>query len=153
MKRILAIGIGSLIMKDDGIGSRVAEALRTSLQEHDILSFSGETDFAACFHKIRPDDFLILIDATSLGREPGSIEIMPLRETLQNRGRLCAQHDFSLFDVLFLLYPDIEGFFIGIEAVETGFGLELSDELGRRFEPICSAVLAAVIQIKKCVNR
>ena len=36
MKRVLVIGIGSLVMRDDGIGSRVVEAIAESLREHDM---------------------------------------------------------------------------------------------------------------------
>ena len=48
MKRIVVIGIGSLIMRDDGVGSRVVDAIESSLREHDIAAFVGETDFQCC---------------------------------------------------------------------------------------------------------
>ncbi len=149
MKRILVIGIGSLIMKDDGIGARVVNAIQSGLLEHDIGAVVGETDFQFCIDEILPDDFLIVIDAMAPDTMPGSLELMPLSEALMFRAKLRAQHEFSLFDAISLQEPEPEGCLIGIEAAEIGFGLELSEPLNQRFEQICSEVFRAVIKIKE----
>ena len=149
MKRILVIGIGSLIMKDDGIGARVVEAIEDRLREHNIVSLVGETDFQYCFDEIKPEDFLIIIDAMAQGREPGNIDIMLLCDALKNRSKLPAQHEFSLLDLVELHYPKIQGYFIGIEAAEIGFGFELSIPLQKCFEQICTSVLTKVLNIKE----
>ena len=149
MKRILVIGIGSLIMKDDGIGARVVEAIEDRLRERNIVSLVGETDFQYCFDEIKLDDFLIIIDAMSKGREPGSIDIMLLCEALKNRSKFPAQHEFSLLDLIELHYPKMQGYFIGIEAAEIGFSFKLSEPLQKCFEQICTAVLIKILNIKE----
>jgi len=149
MKRVLIIGIGSLVMRDDGIGSRVVEAIEGSLREHDIPSFVGETDFQCCFDEIRPDDLVIIIDAMAQGKEPGSMDIMLLSDALKDRGKLRTQHEFSLFDLIELHAPQTTGYFIGIEAAEIGFGFDLSKPLNERFEQICTNVLSTIIIIKE----
>ena len=149
MKRILVIGIGSLVMRDDGIGARVVKAIEKDLQKHDIASFVGETDFQCCFDEIKPDDFVIIIDAMSQGREPGSIEVILLSDALKNRGKLRTQHEFSLFDLIDLNNSKMPGYFIGIEAAEIGFGFEISKSLREHFKQICSDVLNIVLTIKE----
>ena len=149
MKRVLVIGIGSLVMRDDGIGSRVVEAIESSLQEHDILCFVGETDFQYCFDEIKPDDLVIIIDAMARGGTPGSMDITLLSDALKNRGKLRTQHDFSLFDLIELHAPKTRGYFVGIEAAEIGFGFDLSAPLKECFEQICNDVLSEVISIKE----
>ena len=149
MKRILVIGIGSLVMRDDGIGSRVVKAIENDLQKHDITSFVGETDFQCCFDEIKPDDFVIIIDAMSQGKEPGDIDVMLLSDALKNRGKLRTQHEFSLFDLIDLHYPEVQGYFVGIEAAEIGFGFELSKSLREHFKQICADVLNIVLNIKE----
>ncbi len=149
MKRVLVIGIGSLVMSDDGIGSRVVEVIQGRLGEHDISAFVGETDFHCCFDEIRPDDLVIIIDAIASGEEPGNIEVMLLSDALKGLGKPQTQHEFSLFDLIKLHAPRTRGFFIGIEAAEIGFGFELSAPLKERFERICEDVLTAVINIKE----
>ena len=149
MKRILVVGIGSLIMKDDGIGAKVVQAIEGSLREHNIASLVGETDFQCCFDAIKPDDFLIIIDAMVQGKEHGSIDVMLLHDALKNRGKHRTQHEFSLFDLIELHYPEMQGYFIGIEAAEIGFGFELSEPLNECFEQICTVILARVLKIKE----
>lgn len=46
-------------------------------------------------------------------------------------------------------YPDIKGYFIGIEAAEIEFGFELSDALRKRFDSICNNVLDEVIKMRE----
>ena len=137
MKRILVIGIGSLVMRDDGIGARVVKAIETDLQKFDIASFVGETDFQSCFDEIKPDDCVIIIDAMSQGKEPGSIDVMLLSDAVKDRGKLRTQHEFSLFDLINLHNSKTQGYFIGIEAAEIGLGFELSKSLTENFKRIC----------------
>lgn len=152
MKRVLVIGIGSLVMMDDGIGSRVVEAIESRLRKYDIASFVGETDFQCCFDEIKPGDLVVIIDAMAQGNQSGSICIMPLSEALENRSKFRSQHEFSLFDLIELHAPKTQGYFIGIEPAKIGFGFGLSAPLKERFEQICSNVLNAVLHIKEHEN-
>lgn len=149
MKRVLVIGIGSLVMRDDGIGSRVVEAIKDRLWEYDIACFIGETDFQCCFDEIKPDDFLIVIDAMAQGKDSGSIAVMLLSDALKSHGELRTQHEFSLFDLIELHNPKMQGYFIGVEVVEIGFGFELSEPLKERFDQICTDVLNRILTIKE----
>lgn len=149
MKRVLVIGIGSLVMRDDGIGSQVVEAIKRRLCKHDIASFVGETDFQRCFDEIKPGDLVVIVDAMAQGNQSGSIDIMPLSVALENRGKFRSQHDFSLFDLIELHAPQTQGYFIGIEPSTIDFGFYLSPPLKERFEQICSDVLNSVLHIKE----
>lgn len=152
MKRIVVIGIGSVIMRDDGIGSKVVKTIEDSLHTNSISSIVGETDFQCCYDEIKSDDFLIIIDAMTQGKEPGSIEVMCLSDALKNRRKLRTQHEFSLFDLIELHYPKIEGYFIGIEAAEIGFGFEFSDPLQKCYDQICDSVLNTILNIKEKIE-
>lgn len=149
MKRILVIGIGSIIMTDDGIGAKVAEVIQDKLNKHDIKVLIGETDVQYCMNEISADDFLVIIDAVIQEKEPGSIEIIPLFDAMKSHVKLHSQHDFSLVDALSMNYPDIKGYFIGIEAAKIEFGFELSDALRKRFNSICNNVFDAIIKMKE----
>lgn len=136
-------------MTDDGIGTRIAEALKNKLIENDIRTIAGETDYEYCFNEISPDDFLIIIDAMSQGKKPGEIEVIPVIDALNERVRIHTQHDFSLFDSISMNYPNIKGYLIGIEAVEIGFGFELSPPLILIFDKLCEDVLNAILKLKE----
>lgn len=149
MRRVLVIGMGSLVMKDDGIGSRVVDAIGPSLREHGVAFLVGETDAQCCFEEIKPGDLVILVDAMVQGKSPGSIDIMLLSEALKKRGKVRTQHEFSLFDLIELHAPETEGYFIGIEVAELDFGFQLSQPLNARFEQICSHVLDTVLNRRR----
>ncbi len=149
MNRLLVVGIGSLIMTDDGIGTKVAEALESKLREYNIRVLKGETDYQYCFDEIQQDDFLVVIDAMAQGKEPGSIEIIPIRDALKERVKIQTQHDFSLFDAVLFNYPYIKGYLIGVEAAEIEFGLELSAPLKLVFDKICSNVFEKILEWKE----
>lgn len=152
MNRMLVIGIGSLIMTDDGIGVRVAKSIQGKLQEHDVSVLIGETDVNYCLNEIRPDDFIIIMDAVMPGNDPGSIELVTLRDAVKGHGRLHSQHDFSLINAVSLNYPDIQGYLIGIEAVEIGFGFDLSIALEERFNRICDHVFNTVVEMVEAMR-
>lgn len=139
-------------MRDDGVGSRVVKAIESSLMEHNISSLVGETDVQCCFDEIKQDDLLIIIDAMDQSKKPGSVDIMLLRDAIKHRGKLRTQHEFSLFDLIELHYPEIQGIFIGIEAAEIGFGFELSKPLQKCFQKICTDVLTKILKIKEEVE-
>lgn len=153
MKRIVVIGIGSVIMRDDGIGSKVVGTIQDNLHTHNITSIVGETDFQCCFDEIKSDDFLIIIDAMDQGNEPGSIDVMLLSDALKIRRKLRTQHEVSLLDLIALHDPEIKGYFIGIEVAEIGFGFELSDPLEQCYEQICDSVLNTILNIKEEMER
>lgn len=149
MRRLLVIGIGSRIMRDDGVGVQVAEVLADSLRRHNVALLIGETDVQCCLDAITPEDVVIILDAMVLGREPGSLEVMSLEDALAHRSGLRTQHECSLLDLITLHAPETQGYLIGIEAAEIGFGLGLSTALQAQFESICAAVLRAVLSIKE----
>ncbi|WMJ76855.1 hydrogenase maturation protease [Sedimentibacter sp. MB35-C1] len=149
---MFVIGIGSCVMRDDGIGSKVVGAIQDNLSTRGIDSLVGETDFQCCFDEIKPEDFLIIIDAMTQEKEPGSVDIMLLSYALKNRRRLRTQHEFSLFDLIDLYHPKSQGYLIGIEAAEIGFGFELSEPLQKSFDKICNIVLTTILNIKEEID-
>jgi hydrogenase maturation protease len=68
--------------------ARGTRTIQGHLQEHKITVIIGETDVPYCLNEIRPDDFLIIIDAVMQGNEPGSVVVFPLRDAVTSRGKL-----------------------------------------------------------------
>lgn len=146
MKRILVIGIGNLLRKDDGIGVKVVSALVEPLKEHGIAALIGETDVPFCLAEIMADDFLILVDAASEGNICGKVVTIPFAEALHCRSNACSPHEYSLFDAIFFSYPQMQGCFIAIEGADFDCGLTLSEPLQQRFGTICEEVLRVILE-------
>lgn len=146
---IKVIGIGNRFMKDDGIAVAVLENIRNKLESMEIEVIIGETDFQYCFHLLKKDDFVIVLDASYSGAPVGSIHSYKLQEAVAEYGETDFQHDMNIFDLIRLYSKPLKGYFIGIEIAETGFGCELSEAMKKKFYDICLEVERIICEIAK----
>ncbi|KNY28964.1 hydrogenase maturation protease [Pseudobacteroides cellulosolvens ATCC 35603 = DSM 2933] len=125
---------------DDGIAIAVLENIKNILESMGIEVIIGETDFQFCFHQLKEDDFVIILDAAHLGTVAGSIHLCKLEEAITAYGETNSQHDMSVYDLMRLYSKPIKGHIIGIEIAEAEFGCEISGTLKRKFDGICLEV-------------
>lgn len=136
-------------MKDDGTAIAVLENIRSKLEAMGIEVIIVETDFQLCFHHIKEDDFVIILDAAYSGAVAGSVHSCRLEEAVTAYGETNSQHDISIFDLMRLYSKPLKGFFIGIEIAEAGFGCELSEALKGKLNEICLEVERIICEIVK----
>ena len=148
---IKAIGIGNRLMMDDGIAIAVLENLKNNLESMRIEVILGETDFQFCFHQLKEDDFVIILDAAYSGAVAGSVHVCKLEEAIAAYGETNSQHDMSIFDLMRLYSKPLKGYFIGIEIAKAELGCELSKALKGIFNDICLEVERIVCEIVKGV--
>ena len=139
-------------MMDDGIAIAVLENLRDKLESVGIEVIMGETDFQFCFHMLKEDDFVIILDAAYSGAVAGSVHSYKLEEAITSYGETNSQHDMSIFDLMRLYLKPLKGYFIGIEIAEAEFGCELSDAIKIKFNAICLEVERNICKILKEVQ-
>ena len=147
MKSIAVIAIGSRIMKDDGIGVWVAEAIESALNKENVDVVIAETDFEYGFYAAKAYDYVFVLDSFVSGNMPGKITVFPLSDAKFHTS-YGSQHDMSL---IHMLVRDVSppGSLIGIEAHEVDFGFGLSQTLQEKFEEICGGVLTEILKIKE----
>lgn len=136
---VKVIGIGNRIMKDDGIGVRIAEDLCDWIKEHGAKVIIGETDAESCFYEIEEDDFLIIIDGTLYGMKPGRVTIEELT-SMKPMYKGYSQHNMSIIELLYRNNQINKGYLIGIEVGEIGFGIEFSKEIQQAYDEILEEV-------------
>jgi hydrogenase maturation protease len=97
---VLILGVGNLLMKDDGFGVHVINELRkypfppiVTLIEAGIVSHQLIPEFHAA-------DFLIFVDAVEAGDTPGSIFRFRPEDMRFMTNIKASLHDMSLIDVL-----------------------------------------------------
>lgn len=144
MKSIAVIAIGSRIMKDDGIGVWVAEAIESTLNEGNVDVVIAETDYEYGFDAAKAYDYVFVLDAMVSNNTPGRITVLPLSDA-KVQTSYASQHDMSLIDML-VRDGNPLGSLIGIEAHEVDFGFGLSQTLQEKFEEICSGVLIEIFK-------
>lgn len=134
---ILVLGLGNILMQDEGIGVRVVEQLRKDYefpQEVEVLD--GGTAGMALYEHVVDRDYLIVIDAVKTGQPAGTIVTLENDEVpafLQNR---VSPHQLALSDILATLkiagekVPTV--IVMGVEPLSLQVGLEMSDVVRKK---------------------
>lgn len=143
------IATGNTLMKDDGIAIAVTEQLKDKLESLGLDVIIIETDCYTCFHSLKSNDFIIILDAMCTGKKPGCIHIYSLDSVLSGRTNNCMQNEMDLLKLMKLYQIYYKGFFIGIEVAELGFGMELSDFHQKNFAQTCEKVEKIIQNIIK----
>ena len=142
--RVAVLGMGNVLLKDEGIGIHVIHYLKDVPNLGPVELVDGGTSPDA-IELIRDADRIIIVDATRGGEEPGAIyRLRP--EELQDL-RPFSIHELNLLDMLWTMNilgdtPNIT--IIGIEPEEIDWGLELSPKLEQRLPRITAVVLEEI---------
>lgn len=136
---MVVVAVGCRLMKDDAIGVLVAEHIRENLNDHGINVVIAETDLGYGMAVLESDDRVIILDAFTSGKKPGSITILSLQEIEADETRPLSQHEHKLTDFIKRPYT-AKGCLVGIEAADLNYGLELSVQLRLLFNDICNSV-------------
>ena len=142
--RTAIVGVGNLLMKDEGIGVHVAHALQQMSLPPDVEVLDCGTSIDTGF-LVEAFDRLVVIDAVKGGEPPGTLYRFHLDEITQEQLLLSA-HGLGLDQALRAAdrgeHPQ-EVIVIGIEPWEIGWGLELTPELSKKIPAIIENVLSS----------
>lgn len=140
---IAVVGIGNILLKDEGVGCHVAHALE-EVPLPDVKVIDGGTS-PNVMQTIEDADKLIIVDAVRGGGMPGEVYRFQLDDITLEQQPFLSLHDISLVDSLLLmrrLYNIGEITIIGIEPKEIEWGLELSPEVREKLPQIVEIILA-----------
>ena len=118
--RLLFVGVGNLLRRDDGVGVVIS---RQIVERPEILSLTVEVsieNYIGKINSLEPHE-LVLIDCMDLGRPPGSYRLLAL-EDLEDI--TFNTHNISLGKLAdFFQYPS---YVLGIQPASLEFGESLS---------------------------
>jgi len=141
------LGMGNILLKDEGIGVHAAHALQEMSLDEGIEVIDGGTS-PDIIPLIEGADKLIVIDAALGGEEPGTIYCFSPEDITTESGGLVSAHQMSFMANLSTMkglgIEPKEVVIIGVEPKEMGWGLEPSPELQERIPEIAKAVLQEV---------
>jgi hydrogenase maturation protease len=139
--QVVVLGIGNVLLRDDGVGLRVLQALERGLETDGRLSFvdGGTIGFMlSALIEQAPD--LLVIDAVRMAAPPGSVRCFE-NEAMDHflTGRRSSVHEIGLSDVLDMArltgkLPRRRAL-IGVEPATVELGEQLSPEVERGVEP------------------
>jgi hydrogenase maturation protease len=145
--KIVVIGVGNLLMKDEGIGIHAVRALQEISLPTDVELIDGGT-LPDLISYTRVGDKIIIIDAARAGGEPGAVYRYRPKDLAVGKGTLTSAHELGVVENLKLMEltgnEPRETVIIGIEPKEIDWGTELSPELQKRLPDIVKAVLREI---------
>jgi hydrogenase maturation protease len=141
--KISVLGIGNLLLRDEGVGVHAVTALKEGYAfRPEIGIIDGGTMGLDLLPYLQDQEKIVVIDATDFGEEPGCVRVLEGRSVyLSQRGRISV-HNLGLSDLLFGLtlacdrVPEV--YLVGVqpESIEMGPGLTgtLQRSMGRVLE-------------------
>ncbi|MDF7826554.1 hydrogenase maturation protease [Pontiellaceae bacterium B12227] len=129
--RIAVVGMGNLLMSDDGIGVHVVHRLMEKQFENVDLIDAG----TAIIHTadcLRGMQHIIVVDALKAGHEPGTIYLMSGDDVFETDYSLSI-HSLGLKTALRFMAPDerpAEWTLVGVEPEKITNGMTLSGPVG-----------------------
>ncbi len=144
---ILVMGLGNLLMSDDGLGSRVISELETRfLPCAQVTLLDGGTLGLDLLPRLEGVDKLLIIDALQMGAAPGAVFRLEGEAVPRAFANKLSVHQMGLQDLLAVaeLVGHLPGelVVIGAQSAAIEMVLELSAPVAATFDRVVSAVLA-----------
>lgn len=147
--RILVLGIGNILLTDEGVGVRVIEALRTSFDFSDnVLLMDGGTLGFGLLDSIMEADSLLVIDAVCAASPPGTVHRLTDNDLHRSLSGNNSLHDVGLAEALTAALmldkrPDVV--ILGIEPENiNNWRTGLTPTIERRIPDLVAAALCEV---------
>lgn len=142
-KKTLVLGLGNIIMGDEGVGVHVVRALAQEALPENVECLDGGTGGFILLEPLQNADSIVLVDATADGNPPGTVTRTTPRFASDYPPTLTA-HDIGVKDLLDAFYMgggtrDIALYTVTIDPQQP-ISLDLS-------EPVLNAQKVAVNQI------
>jgi hydrogenase maturation protease len=156
-RRILILGLGNILLKDEGIGVHVAKELQKQDLPGNVEVIDGGTAGLDVLSLAAGVNKLVIIDALRAGKEPGTIYKTRLnsrqKDSLtktfsQEKQSKISLHQVDLLDALSLsekinVAPE-EIVIIGIEPGDVDYGLEPTERVKQKVPEIIKKVLEEI---------
>jgi len=149
MAELTVLGIGNILMSDDGVGVRVMEAVRDAREwGPDVEFIDGGAGGLGLLNVIEDAQAMVVFDAAEMGLSPGEFRVItPEQASADTQGRI-SMHDAPFLETLalceqFSRRPE-DVVILAIQPKVVDFGREFSDELRGAFADVVAAAESLV---------
>jgi hydrogenase maturation protease len=125
--RTLILGIGNLLLGDEGVGVHVVRAFQREELPENVVTTEAGTAFLDMLPDMEQADRIIIVDAMKGGEAPGTVYRIPF-EACARRENIASLHEFDMARILYMLGrttpPEVVVF--GVEPETIAWGTQLS---------------------------
>jgi len=148
MRKVVVLGMGNLLLKDEGIGVHIAQTMQEMPSPDGIEMEVVDGGTLPDVIPLEGVDKLIVVDAVKGGGEPGTIYRFHPDDIRTEYGITTSLHQVTLLENLWMMerfgYKPNEVIIIGVEPADINSGLELSAGLQERISRIIDIVMNEV---------
>lgn len=143
--KILVLGLGNILLRDEGVGVRVIERLRDRyVFPANVMVLDGGTLGLDLLTYLEEASHVVIVDAIHAGKEPGTLVRLTNDEIPAFLGLKVSPHQVGLQDLLGLArlrgrFPD-EVILWGVQIERLEPGLALSPRVAAQIETLCAHV-------------
>jgi hydrogenase maturation protease len=143
---VTVIGIGNILMKDEGIGVHALRILRERCAfPPNVELVDGGTSGLDLLSYIENRDKVLVMDAVNFGREPGYIGVIENDDVPRKLFEKLSVHHLGLADVLstaqLMGISPKELCVVGVQPKELGVALDMSPEMWDKIELFLDRVI------------
>jgi hydrogenase maturation protease len=139
MKKLLVLGVGNILMMDEGIGVHaIYEFWKTKdrFDESMVEFMDGGTFTQDIFYLFENFEQVLVLDVVRAGKPPGTIYSLDEAQLVQNEKQVLSLHDVDLLDSLDMAEmrghrPTLK--IVGIEPEKIDWGTEMTATLQKAF--------------------
>ncbi|MEW6599890.1 MAG: hydrogenase maturation protease [Nitrospirota bacterium] len=143
----LILGIGNLLLCDEGIGVHAVHALQREGLPPNVIAMEVGTALIDALPEIEKADRIIIIDAMKADHGPGTVYRVPLSKCLKP-DCMASMHGFDISRVLFLAgrtsISDV--IVIGVEPAQIGWGTEPSPQIRNSIPAVIETVMTEIAE-------
>ena len=146
--KIVVIGIGNLLLMDEGIGVHTINELEKHDFPRGVVIYDGGTGGFKLIDLMHGASMVIFIDAVETGKVPGTVTIFKSEDVRSiYHKKKYSLHDTDLMEVIKMTElldnpPEIE--IVGIQPQIINYGTSLSKELTDSMPDIINTVLSRI---------
>ena len=144
----LILGVGNILLRDEGIGVRVVEAMEQMGLPPGVELLDGATAGLDLLDVLADRRRVIVVDAVEGDARPGTVLRLTPEDRVPRAGQRISLHEIGVLETLTVakqlgIAPQ-EVIIFGVRPHDVSCGLDLSPEIGRLVPKIIELVLATV---------
>ena len=143
---ILVLGVGNILLRDEGVGVRVVEAMEQLALPPGVELLDGATAGLDLLDALADRGKVIVIDAVEGDSKPGTVLRLTPEDLVPRDAQSISLHEIGVLETLSaakqLGIAPQEVIIFGVKPHEVGCGLDLSPEMARLVPEIVALVLA-----------
>lgn len=146
--RIMVMGIGNILLSDEGLGVRFLDELAKKPLPENVELLEGGTAGLELVHLIQDIDFLIIVDAVNAHAEPGALfRFQPEDLHVFPEKYEVSFHQIGIIEVLNMakiLGQAPRTLIFGIQPKSLEWGMDISPEIQALFPRLADLVLEEI---------